>query len=152
MQIKNGIQWFLTFVLWIVALGATRDVVTSVDSVSPSLTAEIIPLIVFTALYAVFGTMILWGGPEFARLYRLKMTGQFEGTSGKAKREDKTQRNDKMSLLMDLMDDDELAAFKTTLKQRVMEDMHYDDGELPYDDETLVSLLDEGRPTKILRR
>ena len=44
-----------------------------------------------------------------------------------------------------LMDDEELAAFKDTLKRRVLEDMDVDDGGLPYEAETLESLLDEER-------
>lgn len=55
----------------------------------------------------------------------------------------KRQPQDKLSMLMDILDEDERAAFKDLLKQRVLEDMgRAADGELPADDESLAALLD----------
>lgn len=50
---------------------------------------------------------------------------------------------DKLSLLLALMDDDERLAFKEALKQRLLDSATGPtDGELPYDAESLEALLD----------
>jgi len=56
----------------------------------------------------------------------------------------KHQPQDKLSMLMEIMDEDERAAFKETLKRRVLEDKKYgEDGELSTSDQTLAALLDK---------
>ncbi len=56
----------------------------------------------------------------------------------------KRQPQDKLSMLMEIMDEDERAAFKETLKRRVLEDIgRADEGELPASEQTLAALLDE---------
>lgn len=65
----------------------------------------------------------------------------------------KRQPQDKLSLLMELMDEDERAAFKEALKQRVLDDMTATgDGELPVSDESLAALLDRDREHAQSRR
>jgi hypothetical protein len=60
---------------------------------------------------------------------------------------------DKLAVLMELMDEEELRQFKETLKRGVLSDMGYaSDGESPYDYQTLESLLDEEGEGKRLRR
>ena len=97
----------------------------------------------------LFGMSIIWVAPE-----RMKAKyGPFgeEQSPEKAKRG--SRREEQLALLMDLMDDEELAAFKETLKRRVLADPAYDDGELPYRSETLESLLrDDDGGRKQLRR
>lgn len=65
----------------------------------------------------------------------------------------KRQPQNKLSLLMDLMDEDERAAFKQALMQRVLDDMTAtSDSELPASDESLAGLLDRDREHAQSRR
>ncbi|MCD4686629.1 MAG: hypothetical protein K8S97_11905 [Anaerolineae bacterium] len=60
---------------------------------------------------------------------------------------------DRMSLLMEMMDDDERAAFKAALKQRVLDDLdRAEDGELPLGDTTLAALIGDDGTTRSKRR
>ena len=52
--------------------------------------------------------------------------------------------DDKLALLLSLMDDDERVAFKEALKQRLLDNAAApSDGELPYDADSLAALLHE---------
>ncbi len=53
--------------------------------------------------------------------------------------------DDRLSTLLALMDEDERQAFKETLKQRMLDSLTQPaaDGELPYDSDTLETLLQE---------
>jgi hypothetical protein len=55
----------------------------------------------------------------------------------------KRQPTDKLALLKELLDDDELDAFKQALKQSLLEQQS--DGELPYDEESLNALIHKTR-------
>jgi hypothetical protein len=69
-------------------------------------------------------------------------------TSGAAREADfekvKRGSGDQLQLLLSLMDEDEVAAFKARLADRVLGDAdRLSDGELPYDIDTLESLLSD---------
>ena len=97
----------------------------------------------------LFGMSIIWVVPE-----RIKARyGHFSEEQSPEKAKRGSRREEQLALLMDLMDDEELAAFKETLKRRVLADPAYEDGELPYGSETLESLLrDDDGGRKQLRR
>jgi hypothetical protein len=104
--------------------------------------ADIGTLLMVPFLMAVLLTFVLWVVPEIrGRRYR---DAADDWTLEKAKR----QPVDKMTLLLDLMDDDEREAFKETLKRRVLAEL--DDSELPEDAATLESLLYDDRPQQHL--
>jgi len=86
-------------------------------------------LFVVTLLATLFTTIVLSGA----------LPGIFIGAPGQEKT--KRHRDDKLALLLELMDDDERAAFKETLKQQVL--AGESDGELPYDAELLEALEQE---------
>ena len=90
-------------------------------------------LFTFAILVASVFTLLLWFMPAVAEIV---------ANREKAKR----QPVDKLALLRDLLDDDALAAFKETLKQRVLDSVSGgDDGELPLDAATFEALAtDDG--------
>jgi hypothetical protein len=88
------------------------------------------------SIWAVFGlfaialaaTVVLMREPGSGALFREK---QKRGSA------------DHLSLLLEMLDEDERAAFKETLKQRMLEQIGApDEGELPADADTLAALLD----------
>jgi hypothetical protein len=93
-------------------------------------------LFTFAILVASVFTLLLWFMPAIAEIV---------ASREKAKR----QPVDKLALLRDLLDDDELAAFKETLKQRVLDSVSAgDDGELPLDAATLEALAADDALTR----
>lgn len=63
----------------------------------------------------------------------------------------KNQPQDRAALLLSLLNEDERAAFKAALQQRVLDDLHPDaDGELP--DTTLAALLDDHDTSRAARK
>ena len=85
-------------------------------------------LFVLSTVIAFLLTALLWVLPVITETY---------DSREKAKR----QPADRLALLKELMDEDELAAFKDALKQRMLESVTRGDGELPYDAEALESLV-----------
>ena len=75
----------------------------------------------------------IWGGPGIIGIR------DENGIAGKSKRG--SRREERLALLLDMLDDQEREAFKEALKRRVLEDADYADGELPYSSETIESLL-----------
>ncbi|MBN1565133.1 MAG: hypothetical protein JXA10_14915 [Anaerolineae bacterium] len=85
----------------------------------------------------IFGLVIIALLSTFL-LMRSAEQGVFAG--GKRKRQ---QPADQLALLMDVLDDDERAEFKATLKQRVLAQFDGSgEGELPLDADSLAALLD----------
>lgn len=136
-------KWFLTIMLWGATYGVSNDANNAVRYISPYMPDQLTPLIFMAVMGAFFGTLAIWGIPEFMKLYHLKILAQAGEATEKSKRGGQTRYDDKLALLMDLMDEDERAAFKEALKQRVLHDAHYDDGELPFASNTLESLMVE---------
>ncbi|MBN1967624.1 MAG: hypothetical protein JW910_23410 [Anaerolineae bacterium] len=98
-------------------------------------------LFVISLVIAVVSTFMVWG---FSLLdeWLNRSRRQAAPEHDKAKR----QGDDRLSLLLSLMDEDEVVAFKAALQQRLLDDVSAPhDGELPYDAQTLEALLyDEG--------
>lgn len=101
---------------------------------------DITLLFLVTVIAALIGTVMVWAESAITARRMYPKSGE------KAKHND-----DRLALLLDMMDADERAAFKETLKRRVLEDdAPGGDGELPYDAESLSALLNgrgEGRST-----
>jgi len=97
-------------------------------------------VLVLPLLAAVLTTLVIWAAGQGGTQSREAALRE----SGKAKRLNLT-RDDKMAMLMDMMDEDERAAFKAALARKLLDDDRDDnpfaeDGELP-----LGELLDEQR-------
>lgn len=107
-------------------------------------------VVIAIALLAMllFGMSIIWVMPERARA----KYGHVDGERSLEKAKRGSRREEQLALLMDLMDDEELAAFKETLKRRILADPAYEDGELPFAEETLKSLLNDEDAGKSRRR
>ena len=89
---------------------------------------------VLPILVAFLGTMIIWTTQLPRERYRRQSTED----QGKAKR----GTGDMMALLMELMDEDERAAFKQKLQARVLRDAGYgEDGEIPDERVSLETLM-----------
>jgi thiol:disulfide interchange protein len=86
-------------------------------------------LFVLLTVIASALTLLLWTFPVIAESYVNRE---------KAKRH---QPDERLALLKELLDEDELAAFKAVLKQRMLESVTRSDGELPYDAEALEELV-----------
>lgn len=85
-------------------------------------------------LFSLLATLLIWVIPAVAEIQAR------QDALGKAKH----QPLDRAALLLELMDEDEQAAFKSALKQRVLGDLHQaGDGELPLSAEVLAALAGE---------
>lgn len=102
---------------------------------------DITLLFLVTVIAALIGTVMVWAEPAITA----------RRTHPKSGEKAKHNPGDRLTLLLDMMDAEERAAFKETLKRRVLEDYSPGgDGELPYDAESLSALLNgrgEGRST-----
>jgi hypothetical protein len=137
--VSTIMMWILLSTISILALVADSE--TTNHMVSHD---GLVPLVIVPIIIALIGTFVIWGLPEIMKdKDTLKLGGQLDESGGKAKR----KQGDKLALLMEMMDEDERQAFKTALQQRLLQETTantaYDDGELPYDAETLESLLDD---------
>ena len=108
-----------------------------------------ITAIALAALIAgAIGTFMIWIGSgliaaDIAKSQHETLNG---GETEKTKRDalSTDPETAKLHLLMEMMDDDELFAFKEALKQRVLDSAHVtDDGELAYYDASLNQLTDD---------
>ena len=89
---------------------------------------------VLPILVAFLGTLIIWT----TQLPRERYNKQSAQGQEKPKRE----AGDMMALLMELMDEDERAAFKQKLQERVLRDAGYgEDGEIPDQRVSLETLM-----------
>jgi hypothetical protein len=94
---------------------------------------DIASLFILAMLIAAVTSVSAWVLPSFAA----------RRTEAQPAEKAKRMGDDKLSLLMSLMDDDERVAFKEALKQRLLDSAAAPtDGELPYDAESLEALLD----------
>ena len=140
------LKLFITLSLWGGAGAATSEATWAIDRYEPTIMSQVMPLIILAWIGVVCATLLIWGIPEFLKLYHLKILSQTGESTEKNKREGRSRYDDKLALLMEIMDEDERAAFKEALKQQVLDDAHYHDGELPYNSDSLESLMvDETR-------
>ena len=94
-------------------------------------------------LTSLMATFIIWGIPELAgkRGERQQVSSRHRFGQSKSKR-NVSSSDERMSMLMALMTEDEREDFKETLKRRVLADSRLNaDGEFMTDDESLDSLL-----------
>ncbi|MEQ8675140.1 MAG: hypothetical protein RLP44_20550 [Aggregatilineales bacterium] len=113
--------------------------------------------IMFTAvpmISALMATFMIWVAPELARNGRRDSSRRDAiDTATKNKRTATDSESARLATLMELMDEDERAVFKESLKRRVMNEQRLnDDGEFYSESTTLDSLLhDEYDDNKRLR-
>ena len=130
-------RMFVTIMMWI-SIAVTEFGIAIYGAVSKrDITLPLmIPLII-----AFLGTLAIWVIPEY--LASRSAPESTHADSSKTKR----QGVDKLSLLLELMDDEERAAFKKRLERQVLEEANVgEDGELPDEGNTLESLFyEEGK-------
>lgn len=136
MSAKDKAKMIATIAMWVMAIvisisGMSQDFLGTAIPENNMVWLAIAPLVI-----AVMGTFMIWVIPE---LDSNQAAASNDESTGKAKR----QHGDKLSLLLEMMDEDERAAFKHLLKQQVLEEHRYADGELPYNGDSLESLLTE---------
>lgn len=135
----------LSFVIWGGAIAAGI-----VAMQSPFLATNDMGVVVMVPfLFALLSMIVIWAVPESIRLAQIRERAKAGEREGEYTEKGKRQTGDKLTLLLEMMDDDEREAFKEALKRRALEDAGYSDGELPFAGETLESLLDD---EKRLRR
>jgi len=105
-------------------------------------------MVVLVWFMALAGTFVMWVMPEMMH-HDHAVLPLTQPVAEKAKR--RSRREEQMELLAELMDDDERAAFKERLKQRILEETDYADGELPEYGTSLAALLDEESPKRARR-
>ena len=138
MQSNQNGRWAITALIW---FGVISISIAALDSTQSNLD---IPLVISMAmLFASIGTFLLWGLPEITRLFgRNKMdAAQDDALREKAKRDSSSQRIEQLALLLELMDEHEVADFKEDLKQRVLDGVADDN----YLDEMFETLRDESQ-------
>jgi hypothetical protein len=134
----------MTLVVWGGAIGM-------VSAIAPFVAEGDMPLVAGVGLFvALLATFLFWGLPEVTRMYNARLAARVDEMPAATK--SRRQRGDKLALLLELMDDDEREAFKEALKRRTLDNIGYDDGELPYSSETLASLLEDQESQDRLRK
>jgi hypothetical protein len=136
MDSRNDAKVFLTVAMWTIATVITLSGLSGQFLGNTIAEGHRVWYVLAPMITVVLTSLMMWGVPEQAWTEKTLETSQ---SDQKAKR----QQGDKLALLLELMDDDERQAFKQLLKQQVLEETGYADGELPYADETLESLLNE---------
>jgi hypothetical protein len=138
MQSNQTGRWAITALMW---FGAIAISISSIESTQSNID---IPLVISMALlFASIGTFLLWGLPEIAKMFgRNKMVdAQDDSLMEKTKRTGSSRRIEQLALLLELMDEHEVADFKESLKQRVLDGMDNSD----YLDEMFETLRDESQ-------
>lgn len=137
----------VSIVMWVIvgfiSFAAISDVFGTMNETGGNLVALVLgPLGI-----GFVTTFFIWVLPELIEADHKKAaleSKQDEEKEEKAKRTG-AMSIDKIALLMEMMDEDELADFKQTLKREVLTDMGYGGGD------SLASLLDDENPRKHLR-
>ena len=137
MSAKDKAKMIATIAMWVMGIVITVSAMSRDFLGTPIPEQNMVWLAIGPLVIAVVGTFMLWVIPE---LDNVETASKTEQSTGKAKR----QQGVKLSLLLELMDEDEREAFKQLLKRQMLEESGYADGELPYGSETLESLLSEG--------
>ena len=140
----------VTITMWLI-LGFISFVAIAGEGVfNATIRGDVTAMTLGPLILAMMGTAIIWTQHE----QPAKESGQnISAAQEKAKREGSALSMDKLAVLMELMDEEERLQFKETLKRGVLSDMGYaSDGESPYNDDTLESLLDEESHQKRPRR
>lgn len=149
MNSKEIAKVAVTITMWLI-LGFISFVAIAGEGVfNTTIQGDVTAMTLGPLVLAMIGTAIIWTtDSDKAEAETAQTTAE---ALEKAKREGRS--TDRLSLLLELMDDDERVAFKESLKQGVLSDIGYHgDGESPFNYDTLESLLDEGNQEKRLRR
>ena len=150
MHLENIVKGIITLIMWVflsaISIGAMIESSTFAQAGNIEVLA-LGPLVI-----ALFGTFIIWVLPDLVRNEHNENIAKLTNKEH-SKNKRQSSGSDKLSLLMELMDEDERQAFKETLKQRILDDTRLDaDGELSYGADTLESLFYEEDSNKRLRR
>lgn len=116
-------------------------IVMGIVSVAVVTSNELWPGLFITLMTAILATVFLGVLP-----------GLFT-TKREEREKAKRSPQDHVAVLLEMMDDDERAAFKAELKQRILNDVdRVQDGELPLGDTTLAALLSDDGTSRAKRR
>lgn len=146
---NNMAKAIVTIIMWLVLGFISFSAMADLFHTAPA-GGDLVALVLGPLVIALIGMFIVWLGPELVEADTLKATSQTKETRQKQKRQSGANQLDKIALLMELMDEDEQADFKATLKREVLSDMGYKNHE-SYDGESLESLLDDVEQQKRLR-
>jgi len=134
------IRLFFTTLLWIITIAIIIHLLSA--STENRTEFENTVGLMFAALgIAIGGTFFILLFPEMIREDN-ELTAAKLGLT-KAKRAGGSQQDGQLPLLLELMDDDERAAFKERLQQRLLDNLGDNEGELSKTGETLEALLAE---------
>lgn len=133
---ENFWKFALTITIWVLSagIGITALIVSETNSGAE----DIAILSLLTSLVATF---IIWAIPELTGSTKTNKQSIMESV-GKAKRSHTGE--DRVSMLLQLMTEDEREAFKHSLQQQILHDARLStDGEFVSDNTSLESLLHE---------
>ena len=146
MSAKDKAKMIATIAMWVMGIVITVSAMSRDFLGTPIPEQNMVWLAIGPLVIAVMGTFMLWVVPELDNVGTVS-----KSVSVTSEQKAKRQQGDKLSLLLELMDDDEREAFKHLLKRQVLEESGYADGELSYGSETLESLLND-EPARRSRR
>ena len=116
-------MWIFLSAVSIVALAADTDTTGQIASQE-----SLVPLVIVPLIIALIGTFVIWGLPEVTKNKDAgKLAAQLDESAGKAKRQAGSRQEERLALLLEMMDEDEREAFKASLKRQVLEDAAYHD-------------------------
>lgn len=138
---KNFWRAVLTVMVWLMLGGvALAAIIQSQYSNNIDVNAIAIPAMVLASIT----TLGLWSMPEiFQSSQKSSGAHYISGDNEKAKR-DSGATDPRMALLMEMMDEHELQAFKERLKQQIIDEAYVtDDGEIAYRGASLEDLIED---------
>ena len=139
-----------TIALWVIAaLVVIRAMEPEVMSQLSS-GDSVIGFVAMALVLAIGGTFLFWVLPEMRRMEHADKLAKLdpETESEKTKRRGGARSDEQLALLFELLDEAERETFKERLQQRVLDNLRYSEGELPYTGATLAALLDEEKPQR----
>ena len=148
----SKIRLFFTLLLWAITAAIIIHLL-SADAPDRTTFENTVGLMFAALGIAIGGTFFILIMPDLL-IEDLQVEAQKHGgaiKSAKAKREGGSRREDQLAVLLELMDEDEREMFQERLRQRMIGETGYADGELPDTGETLDSLLAEEVSARRLR-
>ena len=145
---SNMAKGIMSIVMWVILGFISFAAISDIFGTMSATGGDLIALVLGPLVIGFVTTFVVWVLPEIIEAEHKKAA--LESKTDDEQQLEKAKRTgdlsiDKIALLMEMMDEDELADFKQTLKREVLTDLGYSGGD------SLASLLDDDNPRKHLR-
>ena len=136
MENRNEAKAMLTVAMWAVALVITFSGLTGQFLGNQIAESRQVWYVIAPLVTVVLASLMMWVAPEEAWIEK-------SGQAGQSDQKPKREYGDSLTTLLEVMDEDERRDFIERLKQRALDNIGFNDGELDGTGETLEALLNE---------